>query len=145
MPVKYFASKVTVSLIWPSRDNRGQKMIGPPTAIYNHGPGLNKMTLRLSIVKPLNSENHGINITYHSILFRKQFTLCIGYRTFPTKELSFIGSGRLLFPHEYTSEGRDAEGVEPFAGERVRKKKLSIFYNAQFFCLKCTVSNLDND
>ena len=33
----------------------------------------------------------------------------IGYRTFQTKELSFIGSGRLLFPHEYTGEGRDAE------------------------------------
>ena len=43
MPVKYFASKVTVSLICPSRNNRGQKMIAPPTAIYNHGPGLNNL------------------------------------------------------------------------------------------------------
>ena len=133
MPVKYFASKVTVSLICPSRNNRGQKMIAPPTAIYTHGPGLNNLTLRLSIVKPLNSENHGINITYHGIFFRKQFTLCIGYRTFQTKELSFIESERLLFPHEYKSEDRDAEGVEAFTCERVRKKKLSIFYNAQFF------------
>ena len=127
MPVKYFASKVTVSLICPSRDNRGQKMIASPTAIYNHGPGLNNLTLRLSIVKLLNWENHGINITYHSILFRKQFTLCIGYRTFQTKELSFIGSGSLFIPHEYTSEGRDAEGVEPFTCERVRKKNLPYF------------------
>jgi hypothetical protein len=140
-----FCFKVTVSLICPSRNNRGQKMIAPPTALYNHGPGLYNLTLRLSIVKPLNSENHGIHITYHSILFRKQFTLCIGYRTFQRKELSFIGSGRLLFPHEYKSEDRDAEDVEAFTCERVRKKNLSIFVNAQFFCLKCTVSNLDND
>ena len=57
--------------------------------------------------------------------------VCMGYRIFKTKELSFIGSG-LFFPHEYTGKGRDAE-------------KFSIFYNAQFFCLKCTVSNLYNN
>ena len=39
--------------------------------IYTHGPGLNNVTLRLSIFKPFNSENHGINITYHSILLKK--------------------------------------------------------------------------
>jgi hypothetical protein len=71
-----------------------------------------------------------------------EFPLSIGYRTFQTKEMSFIGSGRLLFPHEYTGEGRD---VEAFTCVRVRKKKLSIFYNGQFFCLKCTVSNLYNN
>ena len=39
-------------------------------------------------------------------------TLCIGYRTFKKKkELSFIESGRLIFAHEYTGEGRDAEGL----------------------------------
>ena len=32
-------------------------------------------------------------------------------RTFQTKELSFIWSGRLIFPHEYTGEGQDAEGL----------------------------------
>ena len=149
MPVNYFASKVTVSLICPSRNNRGQKMIAPPTAIYNHGPGLNNLTLRLSIVKPLNSENHVIHITYHSILFRKQFTLCIGYRTFQTKELSFIGSGRLLFPHEYKSEDRDAEDVEAFTCERVRKRSFPYFLMLSSFVwnvryLTCTMIELVN-
>ena len=58
----------------------------------------------------------------------------IGYRRFQTKELSFIGSGRLLFPQ-----------VKAETPRRVRKKKFSMFFNAQFFCLECTVSNLYNN
>ena len=61
----------------------------------------------------------------------------IGYRTFQTKKLSLIGSGRLLF--------RTSTQVKAETPRRVRKNKFSIFYNAQFFCLKCTVSNLYNN
>jgi hypothetical protein len=48
--------------------------------------------------------------------------LIIEYRPIETKELSFIGSGKLFFPHEYTGEGRDAESVETFTCVRARKK-----------------------
>jgi hypothetical protein len=78
-------------------------------------------------------------VSRHTMLYFLFYLFSIGYRTFQTKELFFIGSERLLFPHEYTGEGRDPEVVEAFTCVRVRKKNLSIFYNAQFFCLKCTV------
>jgi hypothetical protein len=52
--------------------------------------------------------------------------VCIGYRTFQTKELSFIGSGRLLFPHEYTGEGRDGEGIELYLCTSAEKEAFHI-------------------
>jgi hypothetical protein len=127
MPVKYFASKVTVSLIWPSRDNRGQKMIAPPTALYNHGTGLNNLTLRLSIVKPLNSENHGINITYHSILFRKQFTLCIGYRTFQTKDSPLLDLGEFFFRTSTQVKAETPKASSPLPVNECGKRSFPYF------------------
>ena len=76
--------------------------------------------------------------------------LCIGYhRTFQTKELSFIGSGSLLFPHEYTGEGRDAEGVEDLPVYECEKRSFpysimpsSFVWNVRY--LTCTIIELVN-
>jgi hypothetical protein len=75
--------------------------------------------------------------------------ISIGYRTFQTKELSFIGYGRLLFPHEYTGEGRDAEGVEPLPVYECGKRSFpyslmlsSFVWNVRY--LTCTIIELVN-
>ena len=74
----------------------------------------------------LDTLEEGIKRQYFILLFD---ILCIGYRTFQTKELSFIGSGKLLYPHEYTAEGRDAEGswlIKPVMNRIIRHKKWTV-------------------
>ena len=76
---------------------------------------------------------------------------CYMYRipTFQRKELSFIGSGSLLFPHEYTDEGRDAEGVEDLPVYECEKRSFpysimpsSFVWNVRY--LTCTIIELVN-
>jgi hypothetical protein len=68
----------------------------------------------------------------------------IGYRTFQTKELSFIGSGRFLFPHEYTGVGREVQNInlcfkgtpELHEGGNYKYKILFKFGYVHFNCIK---------